>query len=101
MFELVSEQYEEFCKAVCGCGEYRLDDDYRVLEAPHAEWVLMTPEQRKKQINKVVKCKVKSLMSHSSSLESVTKLSIAWNDAILLTYSQIELQICGKKQKRY
>ena len=63
---------------------YRLDDDdYRSLEVPHAEWVLMTPEQRKKQINKVVKCKVYeySPMSQSSSLESVAKLSVAWNDA--------------------
>ena len=44
----------------------------------------MTPEQRKNQINKVVKCKVSECfsMSQSTSLESVAKLiSIAWNDA--------------------
>ena len=22
MFQLVSKQHEEFCKAICGCGEY-------------------------------------------------------------------------------
>lgn len=84
MFELVSEQYEEFSKVVCGCGEYRLADDYHSLEVPHAEWVQMTPEQRKKQIDKVVKYEVNECsppVSHSSSSECVAKLSIAWNDA--------------------
>ncbi len=31
MYELVNEQQEEFSKAVCGCGEYKLVDDYKFL----------------------------------------------------------------------
>lgn len=76
MIKLVSEQFEEFCEAVCG-------DDYCSLLVVHKDQVLMTLEQCKKQFDKVVKCKVKDSfhISNSSSLESATKLRIAWNDA--------------------
>ena len=55
MLKLVKEQQDEYSKAVCGCGEYELCDEYKHLEVDYTEWVRMTPEQRKAKIEKVMK----------------------------------------------
>lgn len=86
MFQVVKDQQEEFSKAVCGCGEYELIDDYKSLEVPHTEWIRMTPEQRKVKVEKVMKHALEKLpvlqsgpSTHSSTSNS--KLSIHWKDA--------------------
>lgn len=37
MSELVTDQHEEFSKAVCGCGEYELCSEYKHLEVAYTE----------------------------------------------------------------
>ena len=84
MLELVKEQQEEYSKAVCGCGEYELCDDYKHLEVPYTEWVQMTPEQRKVKIEKVMKHGLKdsSLFIPCQKSSSRTPgLSVEWSSA--------------------
>ena len=83
MLELVKEQQDEYSKAVCGCGEYELCDEYKHLEVDHTEWVWMTPEQRKAKI-KVMKQGLKnsSLSTRcEKSSNPTTRLSVEWNCA--------------------
>ena len=80
MFELVSEQQEEFCKAICGCGEYQFSEDYKFLEVPHTQWLQMTSEQRKVKINKALKYelngKAACCATSKEVCHDVTRLSI-------------------------
>ena len=39
-------------KAVFGGGEYELVEEFRNKEVPHSMWIQMSPEQRKKHIDK-------------------------------------------------
>ena len=78
MLELVKEQQDEYSKAVCGCGEYELCDEYKHLEVDYTEWVWMTPEQRKAKI-KVMKQGLKdsSLSTRcEKSSNPTTRLSV-------------------------
>ena len=100
MLELVKEQQDEYSKAVCGCGEYELWDEYKHLEVDYTEWVQMTPEQRKAKIEKVMKQGLKdsslSTLCEKSS-NTTTRLSVEWNSAHI-THLQPN-QICGKRLK--
>lgn len=84
MYELVKEQEEEFSKAVCGCGEYELCEEYKFLEVSNTEWVFMTPEQRKAKINKVMKQGLKNTSKPvlcGKPPDSVKKMSVDLNSA--------------------
>lgn len=71
MYKLVEDQEEEICKAVCGCGEYELCDEYKSLEVSRPQWVVMTAEQRRVKIDKVlkqgVKCSSKSAIQRNGA----------------------------------
>ena len=53
MKELIDEQEKEVEMAVHKCGKYEFEDDYRHLEVPEAKWFRMTPQQRKRHLQKV------------------------------------------------
>jgi len=46
------EQQEEYSRAVCGCDEYELFDEYKHLEDDYTERLQMTPEKHKPKIEK-------------------------------------------------
>ena len=86
MQELILEQQEEYTKALCGFGEYRLHSDYKSLEIPHVEWTRMTPDQRKIKVDKLLKHTLKNQDSViysecQSSTQPTARLSIKWNMA--------------------
>lgn len=84
MYDLVKEQEEEFCKAVCGCGEYELCAEYKSMEVSNSDWVIMTPEQRKAKQDKLlrlkVQCKPTTTLSSEASSSSV-KMSVDFTSA--------------------
>ena len=88
MLEL--EQQDEYSKAVCGCGEYELCDEYKHLEVDYTEWVWMMPEQRKAKIEKVMKQGLKDSSLPTpceKSSNPTTRLSVEW-DCAQITHLQ-------------
>ena len=79
MLQLVLDQQQEYCKAICGCGEFELHEDYKHLTVSHSDWSQMTAEQRKMKIDKLLKQSIKDDVSvpyedHSSQTD--TTLSV-------------------------
>ncbi len=84
LHDLVREQEEESKKAVCGCGEYELHDDYKNLEVSHIEWTRMTPEQRNLKVSKMMKQGLKATTAHDPAMPTETnsgtkQISVLWN----------------------
>ena len=79
MKELIDEQEKEVERAVLKHGKYEFEDDYRHLEVPEAKWFRMTPQQRKRHLQKVATTWPKEL-SHS---ETTTMQTVA--DSCLLS----------------
>ena len=50
--ELVDSQMQEAEKAIIGCGEYRIRDEYKHLMVPVEKWNRLSEEQRKRAIQK-------------------------------------------------
>ena len=72
MKELIDEQEKEVERAVLKRGKYKFEDDYQNIEVPEAKWFRMTPQQRKKHLQKVATTWPKEL-SHSETT-SVTAM---------------------------
>ena len=72
MKELIDEQEKEVERAVFKRGKYEFEDDYRHLEVPEAKWFRMTPQQRKKHLQKVATTLPKELSwSETTSVTAV------------------------------
>ena len=55
---VVSEQQEEFPKAVFSQGEYEFRNEYKHLQVTHLDWIQMSREQRESKIEKALKAKL-------------------------------------------
>lgn len=53
LFAAVSEQQEEFAKAVFSQGEYEFRNEYKHLQVTHLDWIQMSREQRESKIEKL------------------------------------------------
>lgn len=54
MYELVQDQVKEVRKAIYKMSEYHFKSNYSHLEVERTQWFKMTPQQRQKQLEKVL-----------------------------------------------
>lgn len=66
LFAAVSEQQEEFAKAVFSQGEYEFRNEYKYLQVTHLDWIQMSREQRESKIEKARKAKLSCAQSEST-----------------------------------
>lgn len=77
--DLVKDQEEEYNKAVCGCGEYELHEDYKNLQVSQVDWTRMTPEQRKQKMGKVMKQATNDSALQDETNNGTKQISVPWN----------------------
>lgn len=84
LFAAVSEQQEEFTKAVFSQGEYEFRNEYKYLEVSHLDWIQMSRDQRESKIQKSQKTKLtyeKENLTIASSIPISKHLSVRIEDA--------------------
>ena len=98
MRSLVDEQQQELERAICKRGKYRFTSQYQHLEVEEGKWFNLTPERRRKHLEKVCQTAlaasgdVSSVVGEQRSTTPSLQSALCGSSSSLLPFKAIEGQ---------